>query len=302
MVAFRGDAPQFAVPSRPPFAGEAASHMVRANGLWHHVLEYGDGNSGAAIVLLPGMTAAAATLRLVAEALASERRIFTLDTRGRGLSDHPEGGFALDDYADDLAGVIDRLRLDAPVVVGHSMGARIAAALDVRLPGIAGGLVLADPPLSGPGRAPYPFPLALYEGLFRAARDAVDPVAALAKLEPAATSAQLVERIRWLRACDERAVAESHRGFHTEDYFALHARITAPAVLVRGELSTVVTGRAAAELRALRADIAVANVAGAGHLIPQDNLGGFCAAVRHFLSECTSRGRDDHPIRPRSQE
>jgi pimeloyl-ACP methyl ester carboxylesterase len=90
------------VADRPPRAGERGSHMVAANGLWHHVLEYGAG--ARPLVLLPGMTAAAATLGFIARALSARYRVFVPDARGRGLSDHPVSGFRLRDYAEDLAG------------------------------------------------------------------------------------------------------------------------------------------------------------------------------------------------------
>ena len=57
--------------------------------------------------------------------------MLVLDVRGRGLSDTPADGFTLPEYAGDVAAVIDELELEPPVVLGHSMGARIAAAFGV---------------------------------------------------------------------------------------------------------------------------------------------------------------------------
>lgn len=257
--------------------------MIFGNGLWHHVLEYGGGAD--VIVLIPGMTASAATFAFLAEDLADRHRVLVVDVRGRGLTDHPEDGFALSDYAADLASVLDGLHVEAPVLVGHSLGARIAAAFDVAHPGRARALVLADPPLSGPGRQPYPYPLEMYRSMFDIARNAEDPVAQLAAIEPRSPANALAERIRWLRATDEHAVIATHRGFHDEDYISLHAAVTAPALLVRGAESLVVTENGARELEQLRPDIAVVAVAGAGHLVPQDNLRGFRAAIDGFLAD-----------------
>lgn len=275
------------IPARPPRAGEIASHMVYANRLWHHVLEYGHGRD--VIVLIPGMTASAAALAFLARDLADRHRVLVVDTRGRGLSDHPPAGFALSDYVADLAGVLDGLYVEQAVLVGHSLGARIAAAFDVAHPDSARGLVLVDPPLSGPGRAPYPYPLTMYREMFDIARDAPDPVAELAKVEPGSSDDVLAERVRWLRVTDENAVAATHRGFHEEDYVALHAAISAPAILVRGADSAVVTDSGAAELARLRPDIPVVAVPRAGHLVPQDNLDGFRSAVEEFLTHVIQR-------------
>lgn len=271
-----------AIPARPPRAGEDAAHMVRSNGLWHHVLEYGEGPP---LVLLPGITAAAATFAFLAKRLARAHRVFVPDVRGRGLSDHPKAGFSLGDYAGDLAGIVDRLRLSRPLLVGHSMGARIAAAFDVAHPGRAVGLVLIDPPLSGPGREPYPYPLAIYRSMLEIAREAEDPIAAMREVEPAADERALAERIRWLRASDERAIVETYRGFHDEDYHALHSAVSAPAVLVRGERSVVVTPAAAAELGGLRPDIPVVEIPDAGHLVPQENPSATVSLIDEFSGE-----------------
>lgn len=269
-------------PARPPHGGERAAHYVHANGLWQHVLEYGDGDGELCIVLLPGMTAAAATWDAIALAMPAEARTFVIDTRGRGLSDHPPSGFTLDDYAADLAGVIERLRLVRPVLVGHSMGARIAAAFDVAYPGRAGGLVLVDPPLSGPARPPYPSPLEMYQSFFAVAQGPEPSIDAYRELEPGLTDSEAVQRIRWLRASDLHAIEESHRGFHEESFHDLYAQLTAKAVLVHGDRTAVVTASDAQELREMRADIPVIVVDNAGHLVPQDNLEGFSAVVAAF--------------------
>ncbi|HTX07383.1 MAG TPA: alpha/beta hydrolase [Solirubrobacteraceae bacterium] len=253
--------------------------MVYANSLWHHILEYG---LGPPVVLLPGMTAAAATYAFFAKALAPGHRVFVPDVRGRGLSDHPESGFTLDDYAADLLGILDRLDVASPILVGHSMGARIAAAFDVAFPNRVAGLVLIDPPLSGPGRDPYPYPPAMYHSMFEIARSTDDPIAAMREIEPNATDAALAERIRWLRATDEQAIVETYRGFHDEDYHALHASVSAPAILVRGERSAVVTAAGADELRRLRKDIPVIDIPDAAHLVPQENLAATGEVVRRF--------------------
>lgn len=275
----------FDLPTRPPYATEQASHRMLANGIWQHVVEYGDPHAELDVVLIPGMTAAAATWDFVARAMPGTMRTFVVDVRGRGLTDHPASGFSLDDYAADLIGVIERLRLRRPILVGHSMGARIAAAFDVAARGVAGGLVLVDPPLSGPGRAPYPNPLEMYQGFFEIAHAEEPSIVAFRRLEPDLVSdEEVVDRIRWLRSCDRRAIEETHRGFQVEDFHDLYTRVTAPAVLVHGAESTVVTDEGARELQELRPDIPVVAVANAGHLVPHANLDGFVAAVAEFAA------------------
>src|SRR5690606_7834786 len=111
------------VPSTEGLLGK--SRFVQANGLRHHLLEYGP-KDATPVLILPGITSPAPTWEFVARELADDYRVFTADIRGRGLSDTPPSGYTLPDYAADAAGVIEALGLDRPIVLGHSMGARIA--------------------------------------------------------------------------------------------------------------------------------------------------------------------------------
>src|SRR6266852_5643797 len=99
-----------------------------ANGIRQHYLEFGGESSNAPILLLPGITSPAVTWAFVAERLATSHRVLVLDIRGRGLSESKSGlSYTLDDYAEDARSLIEVLGLKLPIVIGHSMGARIAA-------------------------------------------------------------------------------------------------------------------------------------------------------------------------------
>jgi pimeloyl-ACP methyl ester carboxylesterase len=66
------------------------------------------------------------------------------DLRGRGRSSHLPGPAGMERHADDLAGVLDHLGLDRPLLTGHSMGGFVAAAFTARHPGRTAGSVLVD--------------------------------------------------------------------------------------------------------------------------------------------------------------
>lgn len=51
-------------------------------------------------------------------------RIVNVDLRGFGQSDKPDQAYTMAGYADELAWMCQRLDLQKPVVVSHSMGAR----------------------------------------------------------------------------------------------------------------------------------------------------------------------------------
>ncbi|AHI24984.1 esterase/lipase [Komagataeibacter xylinus E25] len=128
---------------------------VHANGIRQHYLRYG--GKGTSLVLVPGITSPAITWGFVAEELARTHDVYVLDIRGRGLS---QGGddlaYDLDAYAGDVRGFIDALGLKDCVVLGHSMGARIAIRLGRQDASGIAALVLVDPPVSGPGPQALP--------------------------------------------------------------------------------------------------------------------------------------------------
>jgi N-formylmaleamate deformylase len=252
---------------------------VESDGVRLHALDYGEG--GPPVLVLPGITSPAATWEFAALELSRDQRVVVLDQRGRGRSDTPRHGYGLAQYAADAAAVIRALDLQEVIVLGHSLGARIAAYLELDQPDLIGDSLLVDPPLTGPGRGPYPYPLSYYVDTIRRARDGMT-VDEMRAIQPGWTDEQLRTRIEWLGTCDERAVEETYRNFTTEDFIPLWRRLESP-LLIRGERSTVVTEQGVAELRLENARGEIITVPAAGHMIAWDNLDGFLDAVLPWL-------------------
>jgi N-formylmaleamate deformylase len=256
----------------------AASRWVRADRVRLHVLDYG--GAGVPLVMIPGITSPAITMDFVARKLTDLVRPLVVDVRGRGLSDAGPA-YTLDDYADDTVAVIDGLRLDRPVLLGHSMGARIAAVTAAR--GVAlRGTVLVDPPMSGPGRGPYPTTLEVFLAQLDQARrgTTADEVA---RSWPRWPRREQELRARWLSSCDGEAVAATHRGFESEDFFGTWPRVPAPAVLVYGGDSPVVTAAGADEAAETNPRARLIEVPGAGHMVFWDEPAAALATVRTIL-------------------
>lgn len=87
---------------------------------------------------------------------APTHRCVTFSHRGFAPSDTPPGGPDPADYAADLAALIEHLQLEAPVVIGQSMGGWTGLSFALAHPGRLRGLVLSatsgpiDPRQSGP--------------------------------------------------------------------------------------------------------------------------------------------------------
>ncbi|MGW7538118.1 alpha/beta fold hydrolase [Amycolatopsis sp. NPDC054798] len=256
----------------------ASSVWVRSGDLRLHVLDYGPAD-GVPLVVLPGITSPAITMDFVARELTDLVRPLVLDIRGRGLSDDGPS-YDLDAYAADVEAVIEQLNLSAPLLFGHSMGARIAAkaALSAR------GTILADPPMSGPGR-PYPTSLAAFESQLDQAQrgTSADEVAASWPRWP---RREQELRARWLASCSRAAIAATHAGFESEEFLPLWENLPGPAVLLYGAESPVVTS---ADVAVLKKSVhPLAAVEGAGHMIfwdePRPALQALRSALKYLLA------------------
>lgn len=77
--------------------------------------------------------------------LKQSYRCVAPDLRGFGASADAASGYTLDDGANDIAALVETLALDRYILVGHSMGGKIALTLAARQPAGLRGLVLLAP-------------------------------------------------------------------------------------------------------------------------------------------------------------
>ncbi|MBB6350560.1 N-formylmaleamate deformylase [Nonomuraea muscovyensis] len=257
----------------------ARSRWVRSGPLRLHVLDYG--GDGVPVLVLPGITSPAIAMDFVARELTDLVRPVVLDVRGRGLSDDGPS-YTLEDYAADTEAVVTELGLDGAVLLGHSMGARIAGLTAARGRVALGGTVLVDPPMSGPGRGPYPTTLEAFRGQLGQARRGTDADEVAASW-PRWPRREQELRARWLASCGDVAVAETHRGFESEDFFTFWPSVPAPTVLVYGADSPVVTAEGVTEAAAANPGARLLEVPAAGHMVFWDNPEAALEAVRAVL-------------------
>ncbi|SDV46331.1 alpha/beta fold hydrolase [Chitinasiproducens palmae] len=273
---------------------------VGANGIRQHYLRYrGDAASQAGhdpVIIVPGITSPAVTWGFVAEHFGETFDTYVLDVRGRGLSSASDTlDYSLDVQAADLSAFAEALGLERYSVVGHSMGGRIAVRAASRHAGAMARLVMVDPPVSGPGRRPYPSKLPWYVDSMALARDGMD-AEAMRAFCPSWTDEQLKLRAEWLHTCDERAVRESFDGFHTDDIHVDLSRVQLPVLLVTASRGDVVMDADVAEIETLLPAVRHARVPDAGHMIPWDNEAGFYAALGDFLGAPVPLATSSAPV------
>ncbi len=258
----------------------AGRHLLLGD-LRIHYVKVGSGRPP--LVLLPGITSPAATWEFVAERLAPYADVYVMDIRGRGLS---SGGthlsYQLDDYAQDVQGLIDALHLENPIVLGHSMGARIAIRFAAQTPTPIEKLILVDPPVSGPGRRPYPIALPYYLESIQEVSQGLGYAAIKAQF--GWTQEQIEARMEWLPTCDPFAITETHRSFHEESIHGDLAHIATPSLLLYAERGNTVTDEEAAEITQAMGHCTAQKILDAGHMIPWDQLDAFVAAVAGFIA------------------
>lgn len=260
----------------------ATSRWVRSGGLRLHVLDYG--GDGVPVVVLPGITSPAVTMDFVARELVGELRPLVVDVRGRGFSDDPEtGSYTLQDYAGDTEAVISGLDLERPLLLGHSMGARIAAVTAVRGAAPLRGTVLVDPPMSGPGRGPYPTTLSAFLGQLAEAQRGTD-ADEVARAWPRWPRREQELRARWLSSCSEESITATHEGFESEDFFDWWPSVPGPTALLYGADSPVVTAEGAAEAARANPAASLTEIPDAGHMVFWDNTGPALTAARTALT------------------
>ena len=71
--------------------------------------------------------------------------IILFDARGHGLSDPPKPGDGPDAQVEDLAALIRELKLEKPILMGHSMGSASVAWFSAKYPDVPRAVVLEDP-------------------------------------------------------------------------------------------------------------------------------------------------------------
>ena len=99
--------------------------------------------AGEPIILLHGYTDSWISYSTVLPLLDRKYRVYILDQRGHGESDRPVGGYALQQFADDVLAFMDKMNIKQATLVGHSMGSFVAQHVAVAAPDRVKRLVLS---------------------------------------------------------------------------------------------------------------------------------------------------------------
>jgi pimeloyl-ACP methyl ester carboxylesterase len=218
-------------------------------------------------------------------------RVIAPDLRGHGSSPAPDGIYTMDEMADDVIELLDRLQIKQPAVVaGLSMGGYVALSLVLRYPQRFCGLILID------SRAAADTPEAarvreetaravVAEGSVRSMLETMVP-----RLFGKTTREKHPERIEPMLAVMERTtpqgVAGSLRGMAIRpDRRGDLAKIKVPSLVMVGEEDVISPPAEAREIAGLLPSARLEVIPKAGHLTPYENPEAANAAIIRFLDD-----------------
>jgi pimeloyl-ACP methyl ester carboxylesterase len=281
----------------------AESRFTHANGINLHYEDWR--GSGPTVICLHGITSQAHTWDQVAGALSPRYRVIALDQRGHGDSEKPAAGYSNADFAADLESFTQSLGLRTFILIGHSMGGRIAGYYAGVHPERLSQLIMEDPPFPrqpGQGASPIIERENNRPPSFATMEDAVTFLGSEADLGSTTPYAERwgpeVMRRRVQDAMRQRADGAwewkySHRSvlnileqgqIQGDGPIMENAKkVTCPTLLIRGAESHVCTPENAKAIQAAFPNCQVVTVPNVSHGIHAEQFEAFIAAVKEFL-------------------
>ena len=270
---------------------EARSQTVVVDDRRLHFLEWGPADAPV-VLILHGFTGHAWQSDHPAQVLTPRYRVLALDQRGHGDSDRAEV-YGSVPMAADVIGFLDALGVEQVALVGHSLGGIVGTCVTALHPERVTKLVLGD---IGPEFAP--------EGVARIQRNVAerdvfisvnDAVTAQAELNPTADPValrlrvehNLVEqadgRLTWKYDVALRDGTAVYENYSADEQWAFFAGIAVPVLILRGQLSDILSPDIAARMLAANPNASLMTLPGSGHSIATDVPDLVAAALVDFL-------------------
>jgi pimeloyl-ACP methyl ester carboxylesterase len=131
-----------------PFPAQMHVQEIKSGDVVIHVRV---GGTGPAVVMLHGFGDTGDMWAPLAAVLVRDHTLIVPDLRGMGLSSHPASGYEKKTQADDIARVMDALKIEKADLVTHDIGNMVGYALAAQYPARITKWVVMDAPLPGIG-------------------------------------------------------------------------------------------------------------------------------------------------------
>ena len=241
------------------------------------------GTAEPALVFIHYWGGTSRTWRKVTTDLEGQFKTVAYDARGWGKSDKTLAGYKLADLADEVLSLIKALRIKRYVLVGHSMGGKVAQLAASSRPVGLLGLILVAPAQPTPRRNPEEMrqrQLHVYDNRENVLKAISSGILTAHPLSPEILD-QIVEDS--LSGSREATMAFPMKSM-LEDISSEVAKINVPTVLIAGELDQVDSiERHKTEVLAYipKAEFKIIN--GSGHLIPIDEPTQLAKEIARFV-------------------
>jgi len=254
---------------------------LHINGIHINVRDRGTGKPG--LVFLHYWGGSSRTWDGVVSELSGRYRCIATDHRGWGESDAPDSGYRLTDLAEDAQGVIEAMKLDHYVVVGHSMGGKTAQLLASRRPiGLRGLVLIAPSP---------PSPTILSREQREALLHAYDSPQSVAYVRDHILTTLPLTEARRAQVIEDslQGAPQAKRAWPTEimleDIRSQVSRITVPTLVISGAHDQVdTTERLRRELMPYIAGAQLKVLPGVGHLSMLESPWAVAQAIEQFVT------------------
>jgi pimeloyl-ACP methyl ester carboxylesterase len=253
---------------------------LHVNGLDFSIRDVG--SKGPALVFIHYWGGTGRTWDLVARPLSERHRCVAPDLRGWGESDKSATDYDLRIQADDVAAIIQSLGLSQYILVGQSMGGKIAQILGSRRPKGLKGLVLVAPAPPTPLGAPKEQRDAMLAGY----QSATGVEAALSILTERPLSPQLRQQV----VDDSTGGAPAAKSAWTQEGMTLDitdvvGKINVPTTVIIGDADKVeIEPLLRRELASRIAGTEFIILSGVGHLSPLEAPNELAAAITKAVS------------------
>jgi 3-oxoadipate enol-lactonase len=223
--------------------------------------------------------------------LADCARVVALDARGYGDSDDVPGLRAFPDFAADVVRVLDHLGADKAILLGVSMGGRIALDTYGRTPDRVAALVLADTSV-GSAAARDPAKIEAFLALRRKplleeGKTPADiaPDVARTLAGPHCTPEQFEALLASLAALRTESYLKTLEAVTRYHDFPPFGQVQVPTLVITGEHDPIAPPAMAQAMAQAIPGARYVELAGAGHISNIEAPDAFNAAVRAFVQE-----------------
>ena len=235
----------------------------------------------------------------VVKELENDYDVIMIDARGHGKSASGKKEYSTQARVADLAGAIQALHLDKPVVGGHSMGADTSLHLAAEFPQLARAIFLEDPPLTLPGESLFDSEMTKGKDVGKMMRQFM----MLFKLMPRFIAIPMARKgsptypddeiIPWVASKERMSFdflnSMDKMDFNVSDPLAPFNKIKVPVLLFIGDKEktkmSIVSKKTAAEVVKRNAGVQVVQLDNATHDIRRTRFDGYMPALKKFLKE-----------------